>query len=218
MHEGVGSREYFEQLYASRTWEYYRPILAHIMANSAPGPILDLGAGTGLLVEAATRWGLDCQGIDGSREAVEMGQQRFPGLRLSQQYLSERLQFSDESFQTVLLHQVVAHLEPEVARNVLAEASRIMRRGGLLLIFSPGRSNEDVRRDTLAGGAWAKIYTPSEMRSLVMAAGFENVVHLDAPRELLGRSIVASAAMRAALRLTRWDWLSATANCQASKP
>ena len=62
------------------------------------------------------------------------------------------------------------------------------------------------------------MYTPSEMRSLVMAAGFENVVHLDAPRELLGRSIVARAAMRAALRLTGWDWLSATANCQASKP
>lgn len=56
MHVGVGSREYFEQLYASRTWEYYRPVLAHIIANSVPGPILDLGAGTGLLVEAATRW------------------------------------------------------------------------------------------------------------------------------------------------------------------
>jgi SAM-dependent methyltransferase len=218
MHEGVGSREYFERLYASRTWEYYRPVLAHIVANSAPGPILDLGAGTGLLVEAATRWGLDCQGIEGSRDAVEMGHKRFPGLRLSQQYLSEHLQFSDESFQTVLLHQVVAHLEPEVACNVLAEASRIMRRGGLLFIFSPGRFNEAVRRDNPACVAWVKMYTPSEMRSLVMAAGFENVVHLDAPRELLGRSIVGRAAMRAALRLTRWDWLSATANCQASKP
>src|SRR5689334_21873071 len=137
MHEGVGSREYFQQLYASRTWEYYGPVLAHIVANTAPGPILDLGAGTGLLVEAATRWGLDCQGIEGSREAVDMGCNRFPGLRLSQQFLSERLKLSDESVQTVLLHQVVAHLEPEVARNVLLEASRVMRRGGRLFIFSP---------------------------------------------------------------------------------
>lgn len=218
MHEGVGSREYFHQLYSSRTWEYYGPVLAHIVANSQPGPILDLGAGTGLLVEAATRWGLDCQGIEGSREAVEMGLKRFPGLRLSQQFLSERLKLSDQSVQTVLLHQVVAHLEPEVARNVLAEASRVMRRGGRLFIFSPGRFNAAVRRDNPACVAWVKMYTPSEMRSLVMAAGFENVVHLDAPRELLGRSFAGRAAMRAALRLTRWDWLSATANCQASKP
>ena len=147
-----------------------------------------------------------------------MGQKRFAGLRLSQQYLSERLQFADASFQTVLLHQVVAHLEPDVARGVLAEASRVMRRGGRLFIFSPGRFNGAVRRENPSCIAWVKMYTPSEMRSLVTAAGFENVVALDAPRELLGRSFAGRAAMRAALRLTRWDWLSATANCQASKP
>jgi 2-polyprenyl-3-methyl-5-hydroxy-6-metoxy-1,4-benzoquinol methylase len=85
---GVGSRQYFEEIYATRTWEYYRPIVAHVVANSAPGPILDIGAGTGLFVEAASRWGLDCQGIEGSGEAVAIGRKRHDGLRLSQHYLS----------------------------------------------------------------------------------------------------------------------------------
>src|SRR4249920_269614 len=120
MDAGVGSRQYFEQLYASRTWEYYRPILGHIIAHSAPGPILDIGAGTGLFVEAAGRWGLDCQGIEGSEDAIAIGQKRYAGLRLSRQYLSAPFPFDGEQFQTVLLHQVIAHLEPEVARHVLA--------------------------------------------------------------------------------------------------
>ena len=147
-----------------------------------------------------------------------MGRQRYPGLRLSRNYLSAPFPFAGEQFQTILLHQVIAHLEPEVARHVLAEASRVMRHGGLLLIFSPGRFNKTVRRDNPACVAWVHMYAPSEMRALVTSAGFRNFVHLDAPRELLGKTPLGRLAMRATLRLTHSDRLSATANCQASKP
>jgi len=216
LNAGVGSRDCFEQLYASRTWEYYRPVLAHVVANSSPGPILDIGAGTGLFVEAAARWGLDCQGIEGSEDAVEIGRSRYPGLRLGRQYLSEPLPFPDEYFQTVLLHQVMAHLEPELAQNVLDESVRIMRHGGRIFIFSPARLNKAVGKND--PNTWVRMYAPSEMRALLMSAGFQNVIHLDSPRELLGKSLLARAAIRAVFRLTRWDRLSATANCQATKP
>ena len=218
MNAGVGSRQYFEAIYAARTWEYYRPVLAHVIANSLPGPILDVGAGTGLFVEAASRWGLDCQGIEGSEDAVAMGQKRYPGLRLGRQYLSAPFPFAGAQFQTVLLHQVIAHLEPEVARHVLAEALRVMRRGGSIFIFSPGRFNKAVRRNSPACEAWGRMYAPSELRALLTSAGFHGVVQLDSPRALLGGGFLGRQAMRAALRLTHWDRLSATANCQASKP
>ena len=213
---GVGSLDCFEQLYASRTWEYYRPVLAHVVANSSPGPILDIGAGTGLFVEAAARWGLDCQGIEGSQDAVEIGRSRYRGLRLDRQYLSEPLPFPDESFQTVLLHQVMAHLEPDLARNVLRETLRVLRRGGRIFIFSPARLDKALARND--PNTWMRLYAPGEMRALLVAAGFQDVIPLDSPRELLGKNPLARAAMRMAFRLTRWDQLSATANCQATKP
>ena len=169
---GVGSGDYFRILYASRTWEHYRPILAHILANSAPGPILDIGAGTGLFVEGATRWGLDCRGIEGSPEAVELGRQRYPGLRLSQHYLDAPLPFAEEWFQTALLHQVIAHLERDVARHVLSETARILRPGGLILIFSPSRHDRTVRRRSPACEPWGQMYSPTELRMLLSAAGF----------------------------------------------
>src|SRR5690348_1334043 len=167
---GVGSRDYFQMLYASRSWEHYRPVLAHVVANSAPGPILDVGAGPGLFVEVATRWGLDCQGIEGSQDAVDIGLQRYPGLRLGRHLLSAPFPFANESFQTVLLHQVIAHLEPEVARNVLSEAARTMRHGGLILIFSPGRFNKVIRRNSPPCESWSQMYTPGELGALLTAA------------------------------------------------
>jgi SAM-dependent methyltransferase len=215
---GVGSGDYYQALYGSRTWEHYRPILAHIVANSAPGPILDIGAGTGLFVEGATRWGLDCCGIEGSPEAVQLGRQRYPGLRLSQHYLDAPLPFAAESFQTALLHQVIAHLDRDVARSVLADTARVLRSSGLILIFSPSRYDRAVRRKSPACEPWGQMYSPTELRTLLSDAGFRNVVPLDSPRELLGRSLLGRLAMRAAFRLTRWDRLSATANSQAWKP
>jgi SAM-dependent methyltransferase len=146
--------------------------------------------------------------------SIDIGEKRYPGLRLSWQYLSLRFPFEDECFQTVLLHQVIAHLEPEVARNVLSEALRVMRKGGRIFIFSPTRFDKAARRDNTLMCP----YSPSEMRALITSAGFQNVVHLDRPRELLGNNPLARVAMRTAFRLTRWDRLSATANCQASKP
>jgi SAM-dependent methyltransferase len=215
---GVGSGEYFRALYGSRTWEHYRPILAHILVNSAPGPILDIGAGTGLFVEAAMRWGLDCCGIEGSPEAVALGRQRYPGLHLSQHYLDQPLPFADESFQTAMMHQVIAHLEPDVARQVLGEITRILRPGGLILIFSPSRYDRAVRSKNPDCVAWVHMYSPGELRALVGAAGLRDVVPLDRPRDLLGSSFIGRKAMSAALRLTRWERLSATANSQARKP
>ena len=70
---GVGDGNYFEKWYSNRDWRFYRPILSEVIFFSEPGPILDVGAGTGLFVEAALRWGIDCVGIEGSGEAVEIG-------------------------------------------------------------------------------------------------------------------------------------------------
>ena len=53
---------YFEQQYGPRGWEWYNR-LANVVEHSKPGPILDVGAGHRLFVEAATRWGLDCVGL-----------------------------------------------------------------------------------------------------------------------------------------------------------
>ena len=112
---GVGGKGYFEQHYGGRDWRAYRSLLEYVLRHSEPGPIIDVGAGVGLFVEAATRWGLSCIGLEGSAAAVEMARTRYPQGRLIHHLLSRPWPVQAGSFQTVMLNQVIEHLEPEVA-------------------------------------------------------------------------------------------------------
>ena len=211
---GVGDGTYFEKWYADRDWRFYRAILSEVIFYSEPGPILDVGAGTGLLVEAALRWGLHCVGIEGSGEAVEIGRQRYPNLSLRRHLLSEPLPFADESFQTVLMNQVIEHLEPNVARYTVSETVRVLRPNGMVMITSPSRFNKYER---MADPTHINMYSPTELHNLVASAGFRDIVATDYPLDLLGQNYVSRKVMSLLFPLTRWDHLSATANCRGYK-
>ena len=211
---GVGDRSYFEKSYLDRDWRFYRPILCQLIAHSEPGSILDVGAGTGFLVEAGLRWGLDCVGIEGSPEAIEIGRQRFPNLPLRCHLLSEPFPFKDESFQTVVMNQVIEHLEADVARHAVKESARVLRSGGMLMINSPSRFNKFEKVDD---PTHINMYSPTELRNLVASAGFRDIVATNYPLDLLGQNFFSRKIMSLLFLLTRWDRLSATANCRGYK-
>jgi SAM-dependent methyltransferase len=212
LNRGIGTQSYYERYYKLRNWTFYSGILGQIVSYSQPGSILDVGAGTGLLVEAARKWGFDCEGIDGSEAAVEVGQRRVPGLRLRHHFLSDPFPFAHSTFQTVLLNQVIEHLEPEVARNALLESARVLRKGGMILIHSPSRFN---RSEVAGDPTHIHAYTPSELRAIVASSGFQTIVSMDSPINWLGSSRIGLGMMLAALKFTGWDCFSASANCRA---
>src|SRR6266851_1002275 len=145
VNQGEGSQQYYEQYYSSRDWRFYRGILWDVIRYSEPGPILDVGAGTGFIVEGFLRWGIDCTGIEGSKEAVDIARKRFPQANLLQHFLSDPFPFPDQMFQTVIMNQVIEHLEPTVVENSVAESYRVLRPGGMLYVTSPSKFNQYER-------------------------------------------------------------------------
>lgn len=205
---GIGDREYFEHWYADRDASFYAPILAHVVRHSTPGPILDLGAGTGLLVELAQQWGLDCRGYEGSSDAVAIGHRRVPALSLAQHTLGEPLPEADASVQSIVMNQVIEHLEVERGGAALADAVRVLRPGGMIYIASPCRHNPAERgRDATD----QHLYVPSELRGALEAVGFERVVSMDAPMKWPGCRLLWNL-------LSRPDRFCATATCRGYKP
>src|SRR4051812_35656070 len=93
VNEGIAPPGDFDEFYADRDWTFYSWILAQAILHSGPGPILDVGAGTGFLTEAAQRWGLDCEGLEGSTEGIELAHKRYPPIRLRAHLLSEPLPY-----------------------------------------------------------------------------------------------------------------------------
>ena len=200
--------------YGDREWSWYAGILSQAICHSSPGPILDVGAGNGLLLEAAARWGLDAEGVEGSREAIGQAIGRYPELRLRHHLLSELLPYEDESFQTVFMNQVVEHLEPAIGESALRETLRVLRPAGLLFLQSPSAYN---RHEQTADPTHINLYEPDKLRRLLVDAGFAHIRAHNAPLHLLGDSAAGVNAMTLLFRMLPWQRLSATANFLAWK-
>jgi SAM-dependent methyltransferase len=97
----------------------------------------------------------------------------------------------------------------------LSEAWRVLRPGGVLVVYSPSRYN---RHERIADPTHINMLTPAELKTAVTAARFHRVEPIDDPRLLLGSGRVGRGVMRAVTRTYPWAPLIATANCIARKP
>ncbi len=211
---GIGPPGYHKKYYMTRNWRAYVDILARIVQYSSPGPILDLGAGCGYLVEAVNSWGGRATGVEGSMDAIELAKSRSPALDIQYHRLSDPLPFMSDSFQTVVLNQVIEHLEPTVACLVVEESLRVLRPGGMLLVASPSRANKyEARIDS----THINLMSPTQLRGLILQSGFERVVPWDVALPIFGKSWLSHGAATAIFKLFPIDQLSASANVMAFK-
>ncbi|GAB4486950.1 MAG: hypothetical protein OHK006_15420 [Thermodesulfovibrionales bacterium] len=102
-----------------------RPLLKHIS-----GRLLDIGCGIGDVL----RLYRDSVGIDADPGCVSVCQEQgLPCVQAS----ADALPFEDDSFDSVILNNVLEHIgQPEA---VFSEIRRVLRRGGVLVIELPGR-------------------------------------------------------------------------------
>lgn len=211
---GIGPNGYYKKYYFSRDWRFYRGIVAQIIQTQEPGPVLDLGAGVGYLVEACHHWGINCVGLEGSIEAVDIARERFPAMNIQQGFLSDPLPYKDGAFGTVILNQVIEHLEPVVARNLVKEILRVLQVGGGVIIYSPSKFN---KRERLGDLTHINLYSPTELREFIVSSGFTEYAPFDSPLPFFGESWLGRLVMRLIFRLFYHERLSATANCIAKK-
>ncbi len=209
---GVVSATYYDEKYRARTWEWYRFLLAVVVEQSKPGPILDVGAGPGLFVEAAARWGLECIGLEGSQDGVDLARARFPEIEMVQGLLHEPMPFDDGQFQTAVMYQVIQALEPQVARYALIETFRVLKPGGAFFVGSNSKAHPASDPTTVNS------YAPSELAALLRSTGFTHICPRNSPRFLHQSNKLLGGMMKALFTLAPLDVLSATATFVAFKP
>jgi SAM-dependent methyltransferase len=97
--------------------------------------ILDVGCGVGAYVGAFGRYSDEVHGIDIDPEkVVEARQATSARLAVAS---TEALPYADGRFDVVLSHEVIEHVTDD--RRAVAEAVRVLRPGGRLVIFCPNR-------------------------------------------------------------------------------
>ncbi|WP_158743219.1 metalloregulator ArsR/SmtB family transcription factor [Acidisphaera sp. L21] len=101
-----------------------------------PGRLLDIGTGTGLLLERLAPRVDRGLGVDASRAMLALARSRLSKPELAHCAVRQadmyRLPLTDGSFDTAVLQMVLHYAEDPAA--ALAEARRVLRPGGLLLV------------------------------------------------------------------------------------
>ncbi|TWE11449.1 methyltransferase family protein [Rudaeicoccus suwonensis] len=109
-----------------------------VLGDVDGGRLLDVGCGTGGLVETALARGIDTYGVDADAESLVLASRSGPG-RLCQGRLPQ-LPFADGSFETVTANFVINHVRQP--RSAATELARITAPGGRVVatIWPAGRT------------------------------------------------------------------------------
>ena len=178
--------------------------------------ILDIGCGVGAFVRRLREFSPQVYGFDIDRESVTTAAaEGLPNLALA---VGEHLPYPDASFDVIFLHEVLEHVDDDVA--TLKEARRVLAPGGRVVIFVPNRLYPfethgifigkkyvfgniplvnylpDPVRDRLV--PHARAYTKGGLRRVYRRAGLKPVLHTQvlpgfdhviARRKIVGRAL-----------------------------
>ncbi|MFH0815989.1 MAG: class I SAM-dependent methyltransferase [Methanobacteriota archaeon] len=157
----------------------YENLLRKVMmywpeGRPAPSNLLDVGCGTGGLLEACRKRGLVAYGIEGSKEIHDECVSK--GLSVSLHNLEQKSMFDFEngSIDIVICSQIIEHLTPESGAHLVKESQRILSENGMLVIFSPSYYDKLNRTRPFH----VHCYKPRELGEIILASGFEEAMHL----------------------------------------
>lgn len=154
------------------------PVEAALARTLAAGPgsqigaLLDVGTGTGRMAELLAPHAAHVTAFDKSPEMLRIARARLQALPADRHELVQgdftALPFADESFDTVLFHQVLHYAqEPEA---VLAEAARATRPGGRIAVVDFAAHDREELRSVHAHARLG--FSDEQMLGLLNEAGF----------------------------------------------
>lgn len=192
--------------------------LSEMIAARPPHDLLDIGTGTGRVIEILGPRVVHALGIDQSREMLAIARVNLERAGLSNSIVRlgdmYQLPLADNSFDAVVIHQVLHYADRPAA--AIAEAARVLRPGGRLVVvdFAPHdleflRDEHAHRRLGFADGdiaGWCRAvglqpeparHLPGDPLTVVIWTARRPA----APDELLATNAPAAAAERRAERV-----------------
>jgi SAM-dependent methyltransferase len=156
-------------------------LLRRLLGSDAT--VLDIGCGTGRVMEHLAPLCREVHGIDISERMVQGGRDRLGHLanvRLHHGNGYDLAGFGDGSFDVVYSIIALQHMPRTVAYNYLLESHRVLRQGGVLWLYVPNLLRDDCfsafhhfSQPWFVSHPYPlNFYTPQELSRLLVAAGF----------------------------------------------
>lgn len=100
------------------------------------GRLLDVGCGSGELLERLKGWGWQVEGVDFDASAVRAARKR--GLKVHQGTLESR-GYPDGNFGAIVMNHVIEHVPDPL--GLLRECHRVLKPGGRLVLVTPNKES-----------------------------------------------------------------------------
>jgi ArsR family transcriptional regulator len=167
-----GAVEEARQLVPGRSWPAWARAISYLLPAS---DVADLGCGDGYLTIEAARWAKRVTAVDRSAEmltrAKALARRRNVANIVWKRGELEKLPLDDESVDIAVLSQALHHaFEPAQA---LAEAARILRPGGKLLVLDL-RQHDQAWVTNALGDRWLG-FKDADLKKLLATAGFRQI-------------------------------------------
>jgi ArsR family transcriptional regulator len=159
--------------------------LLELLPGAAQFDLLDIGTGTGRMLEVLSAHGAKGVGIDQSAEMLRVARANLAKAGLTQTYVRQgdmyRLPFDEPSFDLVTIHQVLHFADDPAA--AIREAARVLRPGGRVVIVDFAPHTLDALRTRHAHRRLG--FADGEMRGWLRAAGLDPLQAIELPGEQL---------------------------------
>ena len=160
------------QLVPGRSWAAWSRALGFLLPAA---DVADLGCGEGYLTIEAAAWARQVYGVDRSADVLARAKAMAARRKVTnidwRRGELEDVPLDDTSVDVVMLSQALHHADkPDVA---LAEANRILRPGGRVILLDLDEHDETWVKSTL-GDRWLG-FAPDRLRALLTGAGFSDV-------------------------------------------
>lgn len=167
-----GAVDETRQLVPGRSWPAWARATAYLLPHV---DVVDIGCGDGYLTVEAARWARRVVAIDRSPEMLARGKALARRRKVSnidwKRGEIEKLPLETNSVDVAVLSQALHHAD-EPAR-ALAEAARVLRPGGRLLVLDL-RQHDQAWVTSALGDRWLG-FKDSDLARLLTDAGFERV-------------------------------------------
>ena len=167
-----GAAEDARQLVPGRSWPAWARAISYLLPAA---DVADLGCGDGYLTIEAARWAKKVTGIDRSPEMLARAKALARRRKVSnitwKRGELERVPLDDESVDIAVLSQALHHAEDPA--QALAEAARVLRPGGKLLVLDL-RQHDQAWVQGALGDRWLG-FKDAELEKMLGDAGFTAV-------------------------------------------
>ncbi|MGI9070920.1 MAG: class I SAM-dependent methyltransferase [Bryobacteraceae bacterium] len=150
--------------------------------------VVDLGCGNGALLGAIARPDWEMVGIDASETGIRVAQVAHPNIRFQLSDITsvfEELECPQDYFDVAISTEVIEHVY--APRNLVKNAWRLLRPGGLLIISTPYHGylknlalsvmgHFDRHFTALWDGGHIKFWSRSTIAILLREAGFRRII------------------------------------------